>query len=278
MNRILVVGASGTVGTELVRELKSLGHQVVRATSRKEPEADQIHLDLNHHEGFGEAFQGVDKAFFLSPPGYTRQDRLLIPLIDQAKASGLKKVVLMTAMGANAVDTAPMRIAELHLEKSGIPFNIIRPNWFMQNFNTFWIKGILEQNQIFLPVANAKGSFIDARDIAAVAGQLLDSSRFDGQEFDLTGSEAFDHDQVAEVLSTVTTRKITYESITSEAMSQSLREAGVPSDYADFLIMILGFFKEGYSARVTDSVEKIIGRKPIAFTQYAKDYRGSWVL
>jgi len=278
MNRILVVGASGTVGTELVRELKSLGHQVVRATSRKEPEADQIHLDLNHHEGFGEAFQGVDKAFFLSPPGYTRQDRLLIPLIDQAKASGLKKVVLMTAMGANAVDTAPMRIAELHLEKSGIPFNIIRPNWFMQNFNTFWIKGILEQNQIFLPVANAKGSFIDARDIAAVAGQLLDSSRFDGQEFDLTGSEAFDHDQVAEVLSTVTTRKITYESITSEAMSQSLRVAGVPSDYADFLIMILGFFKEGYSARVTDSVEKIIGRKPIAFTQYAKDYRGSWVL
>lgn len=278
MNRILVVGASGTVGTELVRELKSLGHQVVRATSRKEPEADQIHLDLNHHEGFGEAFQGVDKAFFLSPPGYTRQDRLLIPLIDQAKASGLKKVVLMTAMGANAVDTAPMRIAELHLEKSGIPFNIIRPNWFMQNFNTFWIKGILEQNQIFLPVANAKGSFIDARDSAAVAGQLLDSSRFDGQEFDLTGSEAFDHDQVAEVLSTVTTRKITYESITSEAMSQSLRVAGVPSDYADFLIMILGFFKEGYSARVTDSVEKIIGRKPIAFTQYAKDYRGSWVL
>jgi len=278
MNRILVVGASGTVGTELVRELKSLGHQVVRATSRKEPEADQIHLDLNHHEGFGEAFQGVDKAFFLSPPGYTRQDRLLIPLIDQAKASGLKKVVLMTAMGANAVDTAPMRIAELHLEKSGIPFNIIRPNWFMQNFNTFWIKGILEQNQIFLPVANAKGSFIDARDIAAVAGQLLDSSRFDGQEFDLTGSEAFDHDQVAEVLSTVTTRKITYESITSEAMSQSLRVAGVPSDYADFLIMILGFFKEGYSARVTDSVEKIIGRKPIVFTQYAEDYRGSWVL
>lgn len=220
----------------------------------------------------------MDKAFFLSPPGYTRQDRLLIPLIDQAKTSGLKKVVLMTAMGANAVDTAPMRIAELHLEKSGIPFNIIRPNWFMQNFNTFWIKGILEQNRIFLPVANAKGSFIDARDIAAVAGQLLDSSRFDGQEFDLTGSEAFDHDQVAEVLSTVTTRKITYESITSEAMSQSLREAGVPSDYADFLIMILTFFKESYSARVTDSVEEIIGRKPIALTQYAKDYRGSWVL
>ena len=276
MNRILVVGASGTGGTELVRELKEAGHQVIRASSRKDLAPDQVHLNLVNQEGIENAFQGVDRAFFLSPPGHTRQDLLLMPLIDQAKKVGLKKVVLMTAMGANAIETSPMRITELSLEKSGVPFNIIRPNWFMQNFNTFWLKGILEQGRIFLPVAKAKGSFIDARDIAAVAAKLFQSDQLSGQAFDLTGAEAFDHDQVAEILSSFTGRKIMYESVTPEAMLNLLNQAGLPSDYADFLILILSYFKEGYSERVTDWVEKITGRQPIAFAQYAKDYQTAW--
>ena len=131
----------------------------------------------------------------------------------QFVAHGVQKIVLMTAMGANADENAPMRKAEVHLETSGLVYNIIRPNWFMQNFNSFWIQGILEHGKIFLPVGAAKGSFIDARDISAVAARLLSTDDFNQRDFDLTGGVAVDHDAVAAILSKVTGQTITYQDI-----------------------------------------------------------------
>lgn len=277
MKKVLIVGASGTVGAELSKILKAKGVAIVRATSKKQLENDQVHLDVLTGQGRKAAFEGVTHAFFLSPPGHTNQDQLLNPLIDEARAHRLEKVVLMTAMGANADPSAPMRKAELHLEKSGLRYNIIRPNWFMQNFNTFWIQGILKQGQIFLPTGKAKGSFIDARDIAAVAAELLISNRFDNQDFDLTGPRALDHDEAAALLSRASGRSIGYTDIPPAAMLDGLLSAGLPRPYSEFLLVILGYFKAGYSERVTDAVEKVTGRKPLDFEQYAKDYRAAWL-
>lgn len=276
MSRILVVGSSGTVGSALSGLLAAQGHEGRRATCGAVSKSDQVTLNLLTGEGLQAAFDGVQAAFLLAPPGHTNQDVLLAPLIDQAKASSVKKVVLMSAMGANADDNAPLRKAELHLERSGLTWNVIRPNWFMQNFNTFWLQGIQQQGQIFLPVGKAKGSFIDARDIAAVAAKLLTSSQFDNAEFDLTGSEAFDHDQVAAILSQAAGRAIGYTEISPEAMRQGLLGAGLPADYSEFLLMILGYFKLGYSERTTDAVQRITGVAPRSMTQYAKDYAAHW--
>jgi uncharacterized protein YbjT (DUF2867 family) len=276
MSRILVVGASGTVGSELSRLLAAQGETVVKATSRQPAGADQVRVDLASHAGVKAAFEGVDRAFLLSPPGYANQDALLAPLIDEAKARGLNKVVLMTAMGANADKNSPLRKAEHHLEASGLAYNIIRPNWFMQNFNTFWLHGIQSAGQIFLPVGSAKGSFIDARDIAAVAARLLTSDAFANRDFDLTGPRALDHAEVAAILTQACGRPIGYTDITPEAMLQGLVGAGLPKDYADMLLVILGLFKAGYAERTTDAVPQITGQAPRTIEQYAKDYRASW--
>lgn len=276
MSRILVVGASGTVGSELSQLLLTQGETVVRATSRSPSGADQVQVDLVSQAGLKEAFGGVDRAFLLAPPGHADQEALLAPLIDEAKARGLEKVVLMTAMGADADENAPMRKAERRLEASGLAFNIIRPNWFMQNFNTFWLHGIQMAGQIFLPVGDAKGSFIDARDIAAVAARLLTSEAFDNRDFDLTGPRALDHAEVAAVLTQAAGRSIGFTDITPEAMLQGLLDAGLPQDYAQFLVLILGFFKAGNAERITCAVQQITGQAPRAIEQYAKDYRASW--
>lgn len=276
MSTILVVGASGTVGSELSGLLTQAGHTVRKATSRAPTAPDQVHLNLLTGEGRDAALEGVERAFFLSPPGYTRQDLILNPLVDAARAHGVQKVVLMTAMGANADEAAPLRVAERHLEASGVAFNIIRPNWFMQNFNTFWLQGILTQGQILLPTGDAKGSFIDARDIAAVAAQLLSSDRFNGQDFDLTGPEALDHRQVAALLTQATGKPIGYTDIPSAAMREGLLGAGLPTDYAEFLLTILGYFKAGYAERTTDAVQVIVGRAPRSLAQYAADYKAAW--
>ena len=278
MSHTLVIGANGTVGSELVRLLRAAGHKVLKATSRSVTDpATEVHLNLVTGAGLDTALRGVSKVFMLSPPGYTNQDELLNPVVDASKAQGVQKIVLMTAMGANADENAPMRKAEVHLEASGLAYNIIRPNWFMQNFNSFWIQGILEHGKIFLPVGAAKGSFIDARDISAVAARLLSTDDFYQRDFDLTGAVAMDHDAVAAILSKVTGQTITYQDIPESDMRGALLQAGLPPAYAEFLLMILGFFKAGYSERTTDAVQTLLGRPPITLEQYAADYRSAWV-
>jgi uncharacterized protein YbjT (DUF2867 family) len=274
-NTTLVVGASGTVGSELSRQLAERGHRVLRATS-KAPGAGQVQLDLVTRAGIDAAFEGAQRAFLLAPPGHVNQDELLAPLIDAARARRLKKVVLMSAMGANASDELPLRKAELALIDSGVAWNVIRPNWFMQNFQTSWLHGIRTQGKIALPVGRAKGSFIDTRDIAAVAAQLLSNSDFDNQDFDLTGPRALDHDEVATILSRVSGRSIAFEDIAPESMLAGLLQAGVPAPYAQFLVTILGYFKAGYAERTTDAVQRITGHAPRSFEQYAQDHRAVW--
>ena len=275
MSKTLVIGASGSIGSEVSRLLKSNGYDVRRATSKKLLDSDQVHLNLLNHEGLRAAVEDIEKIFLMAPPGFLNPDDALIPVIEEAEKNGVSKIVLLSALGANEKDTEPLRLVELRLERSGIPYNIIRPNWFMQNFNTYWLGGIRSEGKILLPVEKAKGSFIDTRDIAAVAAELLHSDKFNDQAFDLTGAESLDHDEVAHLLSSVSGRKITYENI-SPNICISFSCAGLPSEYSEFLLMSLDLFRQGYSDALTDSVEKITGRKPITFKSYAEDHKEVW--
>ncbi|WP_413289216.1 SDR family oxidoreductase [Bdellovibrio sp. HCB337] len=274
---ILVTGASGTVGTELIRLLKAEGHKIRATTSKTPKDASSVHVNLATGEGIREAFEGVDKVFLLSPPGYADQYKMLSPMIQEAKRRGVKKVVLMTAMGANASDETPFRRAEIELEKSGLTYNIVRPNWFMENFNTFWIQGIREHGKILLPAGKAKTSFIDAKDISAVIAKLLTTDKFDNKDFDLTGPQALDHDEVAKAISDVTGKKIVYQEIQPNELKVGLLAAGLPADYTEFLLAILGFLREGYSARTTTSVKDILGRAPGDIKQYAQAHKQAWL-
>lgn len=273
MGKILVIGSSGTVGSALAARLKAQGETVVRATSRQATAPDQVQVDLRTGAGLDAALEGVDRAFILAPPGHVDQDVLLQPVLDAVAARRLRKVVLMTAMGANADDNAPLRKAELRLERSGLDYTILRPNWFMQNFNTFWLGGIRAHAEIQLPVGRARGSFIDARDIAETAAELLINGGHAGQAYDLTGPQALDHDEVAALLSSAAGRSIGFRDVTPEVMRGHLLQGGLPADYAEFLLLILGYFKAGYSERTTDAVKQITGHAPRTFLEYARDYR-----
>jgi uncharacterized protein YbjT (DUF2867 family) len=281
MKRYLIVGASGTVGSHLVQFFVKKGEKVRAATSKKAPSSSEngiewVHLDLSSGNGLKEAFEGVDRAFFLSPPGYARQDLILSPLIQEAKRRKLEKVVLMTAYGANAVETSPLRKAEVELENSGLPYAIIRPNWFMQNFHTFWLDGIKNKQNLLLPAGDARVSFIDARDISEVAFQLLTSNTHQNRAFDLTGSESLSHDEVAKILSEVTGKKIGYQNIDPAILKKQLVDAGLPEDYSDFMIMILGALRAGYSSGITTHVKELLGREPLTLRNYAKNYSHFW--
>lgn len=275
MTSTLIFGARGTVGSELAALLQAAGHTVLKAT-RAPLAAEEVRLDLATGQGLEAAFERADQVFFMVPPGHVNPHELLAAPIDAARRRGVRKAVLMSAMGADADPSSPWRQAELQLARSGVPFNVVRPNWFMQNFHTFWLQPILASGRIQLPLGQARGSLIDARDIAASAAALLLRSDLDGQAFDLTGAEALDHDEIAGILSRVAGREIVYEDIPPEAMGAGLRAAGLPADYAAFLLTILGFFKQGYSARITEAVQALTGRAPRRFEDYARDHQAAW--
>ena len=275
--RILVIGASGTIGSGIVKTLRAQGFKVVEATKDTvdKHSSNKVQMDLITGSGVKEGFTNIDRAYLLAPPGHD-QYSILAPLIKQAKSSNLKKVVLSTAYGANADESSSFRRAEVELEKSGLNYNIIRPNWFLQNFNSFWIQGILERNMISIPAGEAKVSFIDARDISDVAAKLLTSDEHNNKDFDLTSPASITHTEAAKAISNVINREIVYVDSSMNDLRSMLESAEMNSKYIEFFMTIMTFLKEGYNSEVNSNVEFILGRSATSLDKYVKDYRHFW--
>jgi uncharacterized protein YbjT (DUF2867 family) len=161
---------------------------------------------------------------------------------------------------------------ELALINSGTPYVILRPNWFADNFHSYWIHGV-KSGTIAVPAAEGKTSFIDARDIAASAAAALTSSQFDGKAFNLTGPEALDYGEAAAVLSRVIGRRIGYQPIDDESFIQGLTGAGIPPDYAGFLASIFHPVREGWTAAISPTVRELTGKQPRSLEAYARDHK-----
>ncbi|EQA46928.1 NAD(P)H-binding protein, PF13460 family [Leptospira broomii serovar Hurstbridge str. 5399] len=281
--KIFVYGGTGLVSGFIVDLLLASGHEVYAGTRNpltgaRKPNLHWVFADALQPDKGLEVLEKVDRAFFLSPPGYTDQYAILNPWLEKAKLRKLDKVVLMSAMGVeHAPPEAPFRKLEIAFENSGLPFTILRPNWFMQNFHTFWISGILKDKKIYFPGGEAKTSFIDARDIASSAVSALLNDSFNGKGIALTGREALTHREVADKISNATGLAVSYVDITAEDFKKGLLQAGLSEDYANFMVYIAGALKEGYSSPVLTSVKEMTGKDPIKFDEYALDNKAAWL-
>ncbi|ARM12883.1 MULTISPECIES: SDR family oxidoreductase [Rhizobium] len=271
-SKILVIGATGTVGRHVVDGLLAKGEAVKAASRAGKPvaNAEGVVFDYAKPETFGPAFDGVDRAYVLLASGYADSKGMLLPVIEAAAARKVK-VVLQSAFGVDADDAIPYRQVEIALEKSDTPYVILRPNWFSDNFHTFWKPGI-DHGQIALPAAEGKSSFIDARDVAASGVAALTSSSFDGKAFNLTGPEALSYTQAAAILSEAIGKPVSYNAVSDEAFIDMLTGAGVSADYASFLASIFYPVRQGWTAVVNGDVETLTGKAPRSLQTYAADY------
>lgn len=277
---LLVVGGRGPVGSGIVASLAATGHDV-RATSREPASAPRIprvtwtRVPSDATGIAAAALGGIERLFLLAPTGIVDQHAFMSAWIAAAKLAGVGRVVMMTAHEPDDTDDAPFRRAEADLIVSGIAGAILRPSWFMQNFHTYWGEGIRRDGVIALPAGEGRIPFIDARDIADVAVQLLLDSSTGCRTLILTGPEALSHADVAGIIAACTQRDVRYRDVSDEEFRSRLIADGMPADYAELVVAMFPVVRSGRAAATTRQVEEVLGRPARSFRDYARDYRSA---
>ena len=168
------------------------------------------------------------------------------------------------------------RQAEKKIEESGIPFIFLRASGFMQNFVNFFSSSIKSMGAFYVPAGDGKLGFVDVRDIAAVAVNVLtkNKSSHENKAYGITGPEALSYAQAAEIISNEIGRRITCVDVPEEDGRKGMKQVGMESWLIDAVMELYNRIKAGQESKTTTVVEQITGRKPISFAQFAKDYVG----
>ena len=277
---ILVTGATGKVGQEVVRQLSS-ANVPLRAFVRDPLRASHIRLpgvqiavgDLSKPETLDAAMDGIERVFLLSPPD-PDQVNLQSNAIDSARRMGARHVVKVSVAGGPDAGTQIGRwhwTTETQLKESGLEFTILRPTSYMQ------------QLFLFAPAIAATGSFqlamgagavavVDTRDVAAVAVRALTEPGHEHRIYDLTGPEALTFEEMALELSHATGKKITYVHVPPEYARKQLLQMGQPRWLVEDMIVLSASFRQGYGAAVSTAVRDVTNRAPRSFSEFARDY------
>ncbi len=280
---ILVIGALGNVGTQVVSELLSRAQNVraadpdpAKLREKFGGSVEAVHFDFSDPTTFAKTFEGVEKIFLMRPPQIGNVKRDMFPALDAAKQAGVKQVVFLSVIGVEKMTFIPHYKVEAYLKEQGFQTVFLRCSFFMQNLSSTHRKEIQKRNEIFVPVGNAKTSFIDVRDIGTVAAHILTEQGHAGQNYDLTGAEALDYWQATRILSDTLGREIVYRNPSALRFFVETIRRGASISYAFVVMGLYTSTRYGMAERVTDCVERITGRRPISFKQFTEDYRNMW--
>jgi NAD(P)H dehydrogenase (quinone) len=276
---IVVTGATGSIGRQLVRRLAGTGVPF-RAMARDPAQAsglgcDSMTGDFDDPASLAAAFEGAGSVF-LNAGGAVPTDgpqpmiAQQCAAIDAARQAGVRRVVKVSVWGARRdgrlAQAAHWQI-ERHLEESGLDWVMLQPSGFMQNFVT-GISGVTADGALVSAYGNGAVSYIDCADIAACAAALLTGRWHARQRFVLTGPQSLTQDQVAGKLSAAWQRPVRHVSLTPAALAIRLKQQGLPAAFADDVAVLCEAVARGELAATTAAVHDLTGAHPRSFDQF----------
>jgi len=277
---ILVTGATGTVGREVVAQLLAAGQRFRALTrdpskARLDPKVELVSGDLARPETLPKALEGADHVFLLAAgPELGAQEQ---SLARAAKKAGVQHIVKLSVVGAG--DPKPTTVASWHaagekaIQAEGIPWTFLRPTFFMSNAAS-WAGMVKGQGKVFGAYGDGKFAPIHPRDIAAVAVQALTSVGHEQKVYDLTGPQALSVAEQVRVLSEAAGRSIEYVPVPEAGARQGMEQAGLPPLLIQGLLEFAAWVRRGEAAGVTPSVEQVTGKKPLTFVDWAREHAG----
>ena len=280
---LLFLGAPGLIGKQVIPALIEAGFSVLAGSRRRLSVGGAlgVGVDMRDPASLARAMQGM-AAVGLVISDVKDMESLGLNAVAAAKSAGVRRLLWFSSFGAKPDNQA--RFSRHHpvideaVRASEIPYTILRPNFFMQDFSAFYGETIRATGTIFLPLGDARVSHLDLRDLAEAAVAALTHDRHLDKTYDLSGPEALHTSEVAEQIGSAIGRTIQYQPIPVAAMEASLCEAGMDPWFAEGLAELYGWIRDsGLGSEVTEAAELVLGHKAIPFRQFAIDARSAWL-
>ena len=278
---ILITGATGTVGSEVVKRLSARGVEL-RAVTRDPRKAETNQLsgvhfvqgDFDDADSMRRACSGVERAFLLTN-STERAEQQQIAFTRVAQQRGVRHIIKLSQLHADA--NSPGRFLRYHasvesaVQASGLTFTFLRPNLYMQGLLNF--RQSIQQTGVFFAAANdARVSAVDVRDLAEVAVAALTTSEHENRIYSLTGPAGLTFAEMADALSRAVGRAISFVDVPPESMGSALVEMGLPAWQVDGLLEEFAMYRRGEAAAAESGIREALGRPPRSFDEFARDH------
>ena len=282
MTKVLITGATGNVGMEVIKSLHVIDHQLDIYAGVRNVEIDKIkladykvkftHFDFTDITSYDSALDGCDILFLLRPPQISEVEKYFKPIIDASAVKGVKHIVFLSVQGVEKIKIIPHHKIEKLIVDSKIAHTFLRPAYFMQNFTTILRDDLLFKKRIYLPAGKAKFTLIDVCDIGAVSASILTNiSQHVNKSYELTCKEKLSFFEMARLLSKNLGIDIQFKSpsLISFFLTKRKEKAPIMLIFAMIMLHYLPRFQK--EPETSYWVEKIINRQPRTFEQFIND-------
>lgn len=274
MSNILIIGATGNVGFEVIRFLTKMDtlNKVIAGVRNIEkannvfndfPNLDYVLFDFEDFNTFDDALTGIDRIFLLRPPHISDIDKYFKPLLSKVKEKNINEIVFLSVQGAEKSKIIPHNKIERLINDNGLDFIFLRPSYFMQNLTTTLINDIQNKREIILPSGQAKFNWIDIENIGEAAAILLDKfDDYKNQAFEITGLENESFAKVTELINNTIDNPIKYRNVNPLKFYNIKKREGMVKGM--IIVMTLLHFLPRFQKepRISDFYRRLTGKKP----------------
>jgi uncharacterized protein YbjT (DUF2867 family) len=269
----LILGGTGRTGSLLAGKLARRG-MVTRTASRR---GADVRFDWDDPAAYPGALAGVDRLYLVTPVLRVSYAEQVARFLDLAEDAGARHVTFLSTYNAgqapHGIDIAAVEAGLA--ARQAVTHSVLRPAWVMQNFTDDHLPVV--DGVITAPSGGGAEAFVDADDIAAVAAEtLLHPGAHAGAQYTLTGPQALTFREAAGIIASASGRPVRYDDIDQEAWISGALAAGVPAGYAVMLRWLTGVIIAGHGSTPTDDIEKVTGRPPATFRQFAERNTRAW--
>jgi uncharacterized protein YbjT (DUF2867 family) len=264
MRSILVIGGTGKVGSRLTRILRNNGEKVIVGSRNH----GDVMFDWRDSETYGPALEGANGVFLVGPGSATDWTGLIRLFLAQAESAGVIQVVLLSARGVEFLPDGVVARAEHAVKQGPIPWTILRPSHFDQNFTEAMFVPV--NDVVIAPVAKGAEPFIDVEDLAEVAASILSERSHAGETIELSGPAAITFDSALEILSEYAGRPLRFVDEDPSAHVDRLRAGGTPEGYITWRMAMLDGIRSHADAYISDGVPRVLGRPATSFAAWAQ--------
>lgn len=275
-DRILILGPTGLIGRRLVPLLHARAAKL--RTASRNTQSD-VAFDWNADRDDEAILEDIDVIYLVPPSLVADPTARVASFLETAIKVGVAKVVAVSSLGVTfptEPPESPRHMYESVVMASGLDWTILRPSGFMQNLSEGFMLPGIRQGVIAAAAGGGGVSLVDAGDIAAVAVEALTGGGHIGARYAVTGPEPISFGEVAKIIARESGRQVEYRSITEDEQREAMIAARVPVAYAEILLHDQRAIREGYAAAIAPTVQKMLGRAPRDFADFARETAGVW--